>query len=131
MSKRFILAMLGVLSVAGLVICFISNYEPLVEEVVINRYDFATHNLIKEIKITDKKELKQISKYINQLKTLSDREMVDLGIVREVEIKYGDLTIAIQLGENVYCSCLGKSEKCLGMAKMPAGMYDFIYSKVS
>lgn len=131
MNKRFILTVIGILVVVGLGVYFVMNYNPLPEEVVISKFDIVTHNLIKEIKITDKKEIKQISKYVNQLKTLTDREMVDLGIIREIEIKYEDLTVAIQLGEKTYCSCLGTSEKCSGMSKIPAGFYDYVESKLS
>ncbi len=131
MNRRFIQAVLVVLAVVGLGIYFVKNYSPLPEEVVISKFDIVTHDLVKEVKITDNKEIKQISKYINQLKTLTDREMVNLGIVREVEIKYEDLTVAIQMGEESYCSCLGKSEKCSGMSKIPAGFYEYVKSKLS
>lgn len=132
MNKRVIVAVLAIVAIIGIGAYAFLNYEPLPKDVVLKKYDISTHQLVKEIDVTDKKDLKSLRKYASGLKTLSDREMIDLGILNEVEIRYDDtLTVVMQLGQKDYCSCRGTSEKCSGMSKIPDGLYDWVVSKLS
>ncbi|MBE6150787.1 MAG: hypothetical protein E7162_03090 [Firmicutes bacterium] len=99
----------------------------LPNEVSVKHYEAGTDTLIKEVKVSSKEEIKELSKYVSKLKPLSEHEMVNLALLKEIEIKYNDsISIGVQLGEDSYCYYTNKDENISSLSKMPKGLVDWI-----
>lgn len=99
--------------------------------VSITLYETGTDIQIKTIKIDDVNDIKELSSFITELEPLSDREMVKLALLQEVNIKYNDsISIGIQLNEKGYCYYINKDENISSLAKMPQGLYEWVEEKL-
>lgn len=118
----FLIIFLGCLFVPSL----FSNSN-LPEEVTIIQYKAGGFEKIKEVKIEDQSKIKKLSKYVNKLKPLSEKEMVRLALLQEIEIIYDDsISIGIQLEEESYCYYINKDENISSLSKMPSGLLKWV-----
>ena len=81
----------------------------------------------KTIVIKNKEEIKKIGEYVNQLKVLSEEESVDLVLIRDVVLEYGDdIKITFQLSEDNYCDYHNDKTKVYGLSKLPSKLNNYI-----
>ena len=95
------------------------------------QYKTRTPFELKNINIENDNDIKELSKYVEKLKPLPASEMVDLALLKEIEIKYSDyITIGIQLEEKDYCYYTNTKENISSLSKMPKGLYEWVESKI-
>lgn len=134
MKKKLILCFIIILilfSALGgyLIIDNIFNDYP--EEVTIDKYDDGGFEIVGTFTIDSKNEIKKITRFVNKLKPLEDEEMVNLAIIRQIEIHYSDsITVGIQLGEKDYCFYTNENENISSLSHMPTGLYEWVERKV-
>lgn len=118
-----IAALILIISVILLII-FTTNKS----SINIKQYETGSIFYFKNININNDNVIK---KYVKQLKPLSDSEMVDLMLLKDIEIEYNDdLTIIIQLEEKNYCYYINKKENISSLSKMPKGLYEWVKEKI-
>ena len=66
--------------------------------------------------------------YIKKLKPLSDKEMVMLALIKDIEIQYGnDIEVGIAEGNTSYCYFYDKKKKNIHkLSHMPKGLYNIV-----
>lgn len=102
------------------------------ESITFTQYEAGSSNKIKEMQMTSSEDIKQVEQFVKQLRPLSDREMVNLALLQEVEIQYGDfISIGVQLGESQYCYYSNKNENISSLAKMPKELYEWVCEKLN
>jgi hypothetical protein len=95
------------------------------------KYKAGTSFKLKKININNDEDIKELSKYVEELKPLSATEMVDLAIMKEIDIQYNDyITISIQLDEESYCYYTNTEENISSLSKMPQGLYKWVKEKI-
>ena len=86
----------------------------------------------KTIVIKNKEEIKKIGEYVNQLKVLSEEESVDLVLIRDIVLEYGDdIKITFQLSEDNYCDYHNDKTKEYGLSKLPSKLNSYIKKKIN
>ena len=99
------------------------------EKVKIIKYENG-FTIEKEIEITSQPELKKIQNEIEKVNLVTEKESVQLDIIRNIEIQYNDsIIIGIQEGEKVYCWYQNKEKNISRLAYLPDELYDFIIKK--
>ena len=95
------------------------------------QYKAGTPFELKNINIENDNDIKELSKYVEKLKPLTSSEMVDLALLKEIEIKYNDyITIGIQLEEKSYCYYTNTKENISSLSKIPKGLYEWVEKKL-
>ena len=117
-----------------LVISYKNNDNKLsnnLNNITIIRYKLGTDKVIKKIKITSMEDKEKLEKWAKKLNPLTPKEMVDLALANEVEIKYGDyITIGIQLSEKDYCYYTNHDRNISELSKMPKGLSNWLEEKL-
>ena len=134
MKKKDIFIIIGsIIATAILSLLMVPSFldkEELINlpnEVSVKQYDAGTDTLIKEVKVNSKEEIKELSNYVSRLKPLSEHEMVNLALIKEIEIKYNDsISIGVQLGNDRYCYYTNKDENISSLSRMPKGLINWI-----
>lgn len=94
-------------------------------------YNDTGMNVINTVEITDTVKGQELEGFINQLHPLPENEIVDLALVRTVEIKYGnDTVVGIQSGEDRYCNYSLNGGGAYTMSYMPEGLVDWLKTNV-
>lgn len=105
------------------------SYDNLPKEVIVYEYGFNNDQDVKEIIITDEKEIKSLSRYVKRLDSANNVD-IWLALLEDVKIKYNDsITIEIQLGEEGYCYYTNNGESKL--VRMPSGLYKWVTRNLS
>ena len=124
----FILSVIFILVIIGLVLI---NNSLNKSTITITQYKAGTSFKLKNINIKDESDIKELSKYVEELKPLSSTEQVALMLPREIVIKYNDdIIIGIQLGEKGYCHYINKKENISELSRMPEGLYEWVVEKL-
>ena len=96
------------------------------------QYKAGTRNQIKKINITSSEDMEKLNNFIRKLRPLSLEEMVDLSLLKEIDIQYYNyIKIGIQLGEKDYCYYINEKENISSLAHMPNGLYEWIAEKIN
>lgn len=104
------------------------SYDNLPKEVIVYEYDFNNDQDVKEIIITDEKEIKSLSRYVKRLDSARNVD-IWLALLEDVKIKYNDsITIGIQIGEEGYCYYTNNGESKL--VRMPSGLYKWVIRNI-
>lgn len=99
----------------------------LPKEVVVTQYVPGDIEIVKEITIDNKEEIEELSNYVSKLKPLEEHEMVNLALLQEIEIIYGNsIIIGIQLDEEGYCYYENKDKNISSLSKMPFGLVKWV-----
>lgn len=99
------------------------------DEAVITEYKIGSDIKIKELVVDSNKDITTLTKYVSKIKPLKKKEMVNLALAKEVEIKFNEsISFYIQLSEKKYCYYTNKDISSL--AKMPDGLYDWLVDKL-
>ena len=123
-----IVAIILVISTVLLLNLFKSNPS---HKVTITQYKLGTDKVIKTIKIDKESDIKELEKYIEELKPLGQYEHVNLAFVQEIEINYDDsIRISIYLVEKGYCIFSNKKENTSGTSRMPKGLYNWVKNRI-
>lgn len=125
MKKKYKLVMIVVLIliVIGIIAIFTFNQEKSSLKIEIIKYNNTGLGITNKIKVTSKKDKKKIQESIEEIKLVPEREMVDLSIMRQIEINYNDtVTIGIQEGQEYYCWYEDKNKS--GLAYLPTKLYE-------
>ena len=102
------------------------------ENVKVIRYKSVYPDVHKTYKITSELEKRRIMVYVKNIKPLTDKEMVQLSLMKDIEIQYGkNITIGIQEGEKSYCYYENKKENIHKLARIPRGLYNLVMKKVN
>lgn len=108
-----------------------NNLNQYYNNISITQYKAGTQIKLKTINIDNDNDIKELSKFVEQLKPLTDNEMVDLALLQEIKIQYNDdIIIGIQLGEKSYCDYINTKEKISSLSKIPEGLYEWIEEKI-
>lgn len=103
-----------------------SNY------ITIKQYKLGTDEIIKEIKIINKDDIKVLNTLKKDLKPLEDYERVNLALAQEINIVYDEnISVGITLSEKGYCYYINKKKKISSLSHMPKGLYEFIVKKLN
>ena len=101
------------------------------DEAVINEYKIGSDIKIKELVVDSNKDITTLTKYVSKIKPLKKKEMVNLALAKEVEIKFNEsISFYIQLSEKKYCYYTNKDKDISSLAKMPDGLYDWLVDKL-
>lgn len=101
------------------------------DKVVINKYQQGQDTLIKTVTIDSEKDIQELSKYVDEIKSLEGNEIVSLALAKEIEVLYNDsITIHIQTGQENYCLYINKDEDIASLAHMPDGLYEWVQDKL-
>ena len=74
------------------------------DEAVITEYKIGSDIKIKELVVDSNKDITTLTKYVSKIKPLKKKEMVNLALAKEVEIKFNEsISFYIQLSEKKYC----------------------------
>ena len=100
------------------------------EKVKIIKYENG-FTIEKEIEITSQPELKKIQNEIEKVNLVTEKESVQLDIIRNIEIQYNDsIIIGIQEEEKVYCWYQDKEKNISRLAYLSDELYDFVIKKL-
>ena len=103
-----------------------SNY------ITIRQYKLGTDEIIKELKIRNKDDIKELNEYKKDLKPLEVMERVNLAIAQEIDIVYDEnISVGISLSEKSYCYYINKKENISSLSHMPKGLYEFVVKKLN
>ena len=101
------------------------------DEAVINEYKIGSDIKIKELVVDSNKDITTLTKYVSKIKPLKKKEMVNLALAKEVEIKFNEsISFYIQLSEKKYCYYTNIDKDISSLAKMPDGLYDWLVDKL-
>lgn len=101
------------------------------DEAVITEYKIGSDIKIKELVVDSNKDITTLTKYVSKIKPLKKKEMVNLALAKEVEIKFNEsISFYIQLSEKKYCYYTNKDKDISSLAKMPDGFYDWLVDKL-
>ena len=101
------------------------------DEAVITEYKIGSDIKIKELVVDSNKDITTLTKYVSKIKPLKKKEMVNLALAKEVEIKFNEsISFYIQLSEKKYCYYTNKDKDISSLAKMPDGLYDWLVDKL-
>ena len=101
------------------------------DEAVITEYKIGSDIKIKELVVDSNKDITTLTKYVSKIKPLKKKEMVNLALAKEVEIKFNEsISFYIQLSEKKYCYYTNKDKDISSLAKMPAGLYEWLDDKL-
>lgn len=127
MKKKYKLVMIVVLIliVIGIIAIFTFNQEKSSLKIEIIKYNNTGLGITNKIKVTSKKDQKKIQESIEEIKLVPEREMVDLSIMRQIEINYNDIVIiGIQEGQEYYCWYEDTNKS--GLAYLPTELYEIV-----
>lgn len=127
MKKKYKLAMIVVLIliVIGIIAIFKFNQEKASLKIEIIKYDTVGMKIESKTKVTSIEEQKIIQENIEEIQLVPEQEMVDLLLMRQIEINYNDIvTIGIQEGQENYCWY--EDENQSGLAYLPKDLYEIV-----
>lgn len=127
-----------VIIIVLLILCvgILGNYKKMsdiyyTDKIVVTQYEEGTDIILKKIVITEKEEIENIKKYIEEIRPLKDNEMVNLFIPREIVIKYNDnIEVNFNSIRKSYCYLNNKLEKTVKMSHIPLELVDYICEKL-
>ena len=138
MKKQSIIIITIVAALIVIISCLIgtliknSKETTIPNEIVITQYEPGTNTQIKRIRITSPEEIKKVKKYINKIKPLSDKEMINLALLQEVVIDYGkSISVGIQLDEEIYCYYKDEEKNISSLAKNSHELYKWVKEKIN
>lgn len=125
------LAVIGVI-IIGIVLYKVNlsmNQEK--NEITITKYNPKSGIVIKKVIIDSEEEIIELEEYSSLLNPVSDFQMVDLAILREVEVEYNGAVIRIQLNEKSYCYYTNKAKGISSICRIPEGLFEWVEDKLS
>lgn len=128
--EKVIIIISIIIGLLAIIFSFTKNKIENPEKVKIIKYENG-FTIEKEIEISTQSELKKIQKEIEKVNLVTEKESVQLDIIRNIEIQYNDsIIIGIQEGEKVYCWYQNKEKNISRLAYLPDELYDFIIKKI-
>lgn len=101
------------------------------DSIVITQYEAGSSTQLKIIDVFAFRDIEWASIYIKKLSPLKADEMVNLELLQEIVIEYGDsISVGIQLGETQYCYYTNKEKNISSLSKMPNGLYEWVVEKL-
>ena len=119
-------ALLSIILILLITITLTGCKKELPKVVNIIQYEVGGEKVVNKKIITDQEIIKKIGDYINDMKPLSESEMVDLVIPREIVITYNDIAINIAKQEKTHCNYANSTKKIDSLAKLPYGLYELV-----
>ena len=131
-KKNIIIVILIFIIIGSILFDLIRQNYNIPNNVVIIQYKEGTDKKIKEINVTSKSDIKELSKYVRKVRELKSHEMVNLAIARQIEIKYSEsITISLNLEQKIYGYYINKEKDIVTMAKIPKGLYEWVEEQIS
>ena len=131
-KKNIIIVILIFIIIGSILFDLIRQNYNIPNNVVIIQYKEGTDKKIKEINVTSKSDIKELSKYVRKVRELKSYEMVNLAIARQIEIKYSEsITISLNLEQKIYGYYINKEKDIVTMAKIPKGLYEWVEEQIS
>ncbi len=117
--------------VVGIILVFTRDYNSNLNTITLIQYKPGEDEIIKKVDITNKDKINEISKYVDNLKPLTEDEMVNLMLYREIVIEYDhNITVGINIGQENYCDYINKAEGINSLSKLPKELYDLVINEL-
>lgn len=131
--KKINVVLILIIIVIVLIFCIFLIKNNNSKNIIITQYEAGTDTELKRIVINSNSEndINKLNGYIEELAPLTNSEMVDLALLKEIEIKYtNSISIGIQLGEKNYCYYINKEKNISSLSKLPKGLYEWVENKL-
>ena len=133
MKKKnvIIISIITILLVVSILLLLNPSKNNPSHKVTITQYKLGTDKVIKTITIDKERDIKELEKYIKNLKPLSQEEYVSLSLAQEIDIEYdNNIIVAIQLDIKSHCYYINESKNISSLSHMPKGLYNWVKDKI-
>ena len=133
MKKSYII--IGIVLLCSIVVAtiyLITNYYPSKKATVMIENNISNLDVnLKTKYISAEEDIRKIDEFVNELKPLSDDEMINIVVTEDIVIKYKDkVTIILLEGRKGICAYTLANSEQTHLSYMPEGMYEWVIEKL-
>ena len=100
-------------------------------QITIKKYKITTGELIKEVKVTKLMDKTKLEDYIDEIKVLGTDEIVDLALVKDIEIIYNEnVRVYVNSQDMMFCYFEDELNGISSLAYLPEGFLNWINEKL-